>query len=67
MLPPDSIVGIGEASMALTTFGRPITLVSYFKCLGRFLLDSDNNCTVVIRNLQISRQKCVRILWLIGR
>ena len=38
--------------MALTTYIRPRTSVSPFKYLGGVLLDSDDNCTALIRNLR---------------
>ena len=42
---------VGRA-MALTTYIRPRTSVSPFKYLVGVLLDSDDNCTTLIRNLR---------------
>ena len=38
--------------MAIAAYGRSLTVVSYFKYLGRFLSESDDDWPEVIWNLQ---------------
>ena len=52
--------------MALTVYRRPLTTVSSFNYLGRFLLASDNDWSAVIWNLRRAQQKWAYLSQVIG-
>ena len=47
--------------MKITAYGIPISLVTYFKYLRRFLLAADNNWIEVVHNLRRARHKWARM------
>ena len=53
--------------IAFTTYICPLTSLSSFGYLGRFLSVSEDDWPVVISNLWRSRKKCARLSWVIGR
>ena len=49
------------------TYGTPLTAVPPFKYLGRILLSTDDNWTVVEQNLLRARNNLVRTIKILGR
>ena len=47
--------------MVIAAYGIPLSLVTSFKYLGRFLSAAYNNWPAVVHNLQRSRQKWERL------
>ena len=52
---------------ALTAYGVPLSKVTIFKYLGRFLASEDNDWPAVVRNLRIVRQKWARLTRVLSR
>ena len=48
-------------------FSHPITMVSYFKYLGRIISDSGDNWPVVVANIQKERKNWAWISRILGR
>ena len=53
--------------MALTDYGVPLSLVTYFKYLGLVLVAEDNNWPAVVCNLRRARQKWSRLTLILSR
>ena len=45
----------------MTAYGVPLSQVTSFKYMGRFLATEDDNWTSVVRNLRRARHKCARL------
>ena len=48
-------------------YGLPLTLFTYFNYLGQISMDSDNDWTMVVRNLQKARKKWDRLTSILGQ
>ena len=51
--------------VAFQYYGRPLEVVTSFKCLGRVLTEFDNNWPALVNNLRRARKKWVwlSIIW----
>ena len=55
------------AYLVITSYGVPLTPVTSFKYLGRFLSAADDNWTLVVNSLYIVRQKWERLTKVLNR
>ena len=53
--------------MVLTSYGDPLDLVTSFKYLGQVIVEEDDNWPVVVRNLQLARQKLALLTPVLSR
>ena len=49
------------------TYGRPLEMVTSFKYLGRVILETDNDCPEVVRNLARANTVWIRMLCIFSR